>query len=171
MRSVAALCPRSPSASCRSPKPRGGSAWPARPCCTRSSAASSKRSRSPPGGARGFGFRYPARALDYLRNDRGKEGSVNQDPAGGRRTTHVVDRLPERVRLVDAPGGLRGVELGVLGWRNEEGETALVCRLVDGSAGTIPARWTDLPRRVAPEPALGGLGSPAAWRLLREWAE
>jgi hypothetical protein len=70
------------------------------------------------------------------------------------------------VRLVAAPGDLRGVELEVLGWRTEEGETALVCRLMDGSAGTIPARWTDLPRRIVAEPALGGLGSLATWRLL-----
>jgi hypothetical protein len=41
--------------------------------------------------------------------------------ASGRRTTHVVDVLPERVRLVDAPGELRNVELDVLGWRTEEG--------------------------------------------------
>jgi hypothetical protein len=70
------------------------------------------------------------------------------------------------VRLVAAPGDLRGVELEVLGWRTEEGETALECRLVDGSAGTIPARWTDLPRRIVGEPARGGLGSLAAWLLL-----
>jgi hypothetical protein len=76
-----------------------------------------------------------------------------------------VDVLPERVRLVAAPGSLRDVELVVLGWRTED-ETALICRLVDGSSGTIPARWTDLPRRVEPDPAVGGFGSPAAWRLL-----
>jgi hypothetical protein len=75
------------------------------------------------------------------------------------------------VRLVAAPGALRGVELEVLGWRTEEDETALRCRLIDGSVGTIPARWTDLPPRVAPEPAVGGLGSPAAWRLLGEGVE
>jgi hypothetical protein len=56
-----------------------------------------------------------------------------------------VDPLPERVRLIGAPGALRGVELEVLGWRTEDGEVALTCRLIDGSAGTIPARWTDLP--------------------------
>ena len=65
-----------------------------------------------------------------------------------------------------APGALRDVELVVLGWRTEDGETALICRLVDGSSGTIPARWTDLPRRVETEPTVGGFGSPAAWRLL-----
>jgi hypothetical protein len=37
-----------------------------------------------------------------------------------------VDPLPERVRLVDGPRGLRDVELEVLGWRTEEGETAFV---------------------------------------------
>jgi hypothetical protein len=77
-----------------------------------------------------------------------------------------VEFLPERVRLVAAPGELRDVELAVLGWRTEDGETALICRLVDGSTGTIPARWTDLPWRVAPEVAVGGVGSPAGWRLL-----
>ena len=77
-----------------------------------------------------------------------------------------MDPLPERVRLVAAPGGLRGVELEVLGWRTEEGEIELCCRLIDGSAGTIPARWTDLPRRAPEQAPFGVLGSPAAWRLL-----
>jgi len=70
------------------------------------------------------------------------------------------------VRLVGAPGELHGVELRVLGWRSEVGETVLVCRLLDGSAGTIPARWTDLPVRGSPERSLGVVASPAAWRLL-----
>jgi hypothetical protein len=82
-----------------------------------------------------------------------------------------VEFLPERVRLVDAPGELRGVELEVLGWRTEEGETALICRLVDGSSGTVPARWTDLPRRVEPGPELGALASPAGWRRLSDRLE
>jgi hypothetical protein len=56
----------------------------------------------------------------------------------------------------------------VLGWRTEavSGETALRCRLPDGSAGEIPARWTDLPVRIEPQRPVGGFGSPAAWRLL-----
>jgi hypothetical protein len=76
--------------------------------------------------------------------------------------------LPERVRLVAAPGGLRDRELEVLGWTSDDdsGEIVLLCRLVDGSAGEIPARWTDLPVRVESQRALGGIGSPAAWRLL-----
>jgi hypothetical protein len=79
-----------------------------------------------------------------------------------------VEFLPERVRLVAAPGELRGVELAVLGWSTDDfsGEVVLLCRLVDGSSGEIPARWTDLPWRVAPEPGVGGFGSPAGWRLL-----
>ena len=66
-----------------------------------------------------------------------------------------MDVLPERVRLVAAPGELRDVELDVLGWRTEEGETALICRLVDGSSGTVPARWTDVAgiRDLHPSPA------------------
>jgi len=72
------------------------------------------------------------------------------------------------VRLIGAPGELRDVELDVLGWRTEEGETALICRLVDGSSGTVPARWTDLPCRVSSGPELGVLASPAGWRLLSE---
>jgi hypothetical protein len=76
--------------------------------------------------------------------------------------------LPERVRLVAAPGGLQGRELAVLGWTTDDdsGEVVLLCRLVDGSAGEIPARWTDLPLRVEPQRPLGVVGSPAAWRLL-----
>jgi hypothetical protein len=58
-----------------------------------------------------------------------------------------VDVLPEQVRLVAAPGDLRDIELDVLGWRTEDGETGLICRLADGSPVTIPARWTDLPSR------------------------
>jgi hypothetical protein len=79
-----------------------------------------------------------------------------------------VDPLPERVRLIAAPGGLRDVELGVLGWRTDvvSGELVVLCRLVDGSAGEIPARWTDLPWRVEPDVPVGGFGSPAGWRLL-----
>jgi len=64
------------------------------------------------------------------------------------------------VRLVDAPGELGGVELEVLGWRTERGETVLRCRLIDGSVGTIPARWTDLPRSSVQERPLGELASP-----------
>jgi len=69
---------------------------------------------------------------------------------------------------VHAPGGMRGRDLAVLGWTtdDESGEIALLCRLVDGSAGEIPARWTDLPVRVEPQRPVGGFGSPAAWRLL-----
>ena len=65
-------------------------------------------------------------------------------------------------------GRTPGVELAVLGWTIDEvsGEMALFCRLVDGSAGEIPARWTDLPVRVEPQRAVGGFGSPAGWRLL-----
>ena len=46
--------------------------------------------------------------------------------ASGRRTTHVVDPLPERVRLMAAPGALRDVELEVLGWRIDDGESCLL---------------------------------------------
>lgn len=77
-----------------------------------------------------------------------------------------MDPLPETVRLIAAPGVLRDVELEVFGWRTERGETMVRCRLVDGSMGTVPARWTDLPRTAEPEPVGGVLASPAAWRLL-----
>ena len=59
---------------------------------------------------------------------------------GSGRTTHVVDPLPERVRLVGAPGGLRDRVVEVLGWTTDGDETALICRLPDGSAGSLPAR-------------------------------
>ena len=53
-----------------------------------------------------------------------------------------MEGLPERVRLIAAPGELRDVVLGVLGWSTDDftGETVLLCRLVDGSSGEIPAR-------------------------------
>jgi hypothetical protein len=72
------------------------------------------------------------------------------------------------VRLIAAPGELRDVELEVKRWRTDvaSGETVLICRLPDGSAGEIPARWTDLPVRVEPQRPVGGFGSPTAWRLL-----
>jgi hypothetical protein len=84
-----------------------------------------------------------------------------------------VEVLPERVRLVAAPGEVRDAVLDVLGWTTDDrsGETALLCRLVDGTVGEIPARWTDLPWRTPPEPAAGGVGSPAGWRLLLDRAE
>ena len=44
-----------------------------------------------------------------------------------------------------APGELRDVELEVLGWRTEDGETALICRLLDGSSGTIPRAGATFP--------------------------
>jgi hypothetical protein len=79
-----------------------------------------------------------------------------------------VDPLPKFVRLVAAPGQLRGLELEVRGWSTDEqsGEIALSCRLADGSVGEIPARWTDLPVLTGPPSRIGGFGSPAAWRLL-----
>jgi hypothetical protein len=40
--------------------------------------------------------------------------------------------LPERVRLIAAPGALRDLELVVLGSRVDDGETLPTCRLVDG---------------------------------------
>ena len=76
--------------------------------------------------------------------------------------------MQERVRLVAAPAGLRDLELEVRGWTTDEqsGEIALSCRLVDGSVGEIPARWTDLPVWAEPGRPVGGFGSPMAWRLL-----
>lgn len=55
------------------------------------------------------------------------------------------------------------------GWSTDDasGEAVVVCRLVDGSVGEIPARWTDLPWRGV-EGSLGVVASPAGWRLLGE---
>src|SRR3954449_12285459 len=109
---------------------------------------------------------------------RGRRGSRRRSRGGScrcrasrRRTTHVVDPLPERVRLVAAPGALRDVELEVLGWRNWDGELVLRCRLLDGSCGEVPVAWTDLPRRREPAPLLGVIGSAAGWRLFAERLE
>ena len=82
-----------------------------------------------------------------------------------------MDPLPERVRLIKVPGELRDVELEVPGWGTEHRKLVLNCRLIDGSAGTIPARWTDLPRRAPQERPLGVVASPAAWLLLGERLE
>ena len=88
------------------------------------------------------------------------------------RTTHRLDPLPEYVRLVNAPGQLRGVTLKARGWTSREGETELLCELLDGTPGAIPARWTDLPSSErAEERPLEGLASPPAWRLLLARAE
>jgi hypothetical protein len=81
-----------------------------------------------------------------------------------------VDPLPDRVRLVAAPGALRDVVLEVLGWRVDDGETLLTCRLLDDSVGRVPAAWTDLPLRVAAVASLGVLASPAGWRRFAERA-
>ena len=81
-----------------------------------------------------------------------------------------MDPLPACVRLIAAPGGLRDAELEVFGWRTEHGETMVRCRLVDGSMGTIPARWTDLPRVGAEAEPLGVIVSPeggAGWGASR----
>jgi len=72
------------------------------------------------------------------------------------------------VQLVTAPGALRGVELELFGWRTEHGETMLRCWLIDGSVGTIPARWTDLPHASSVPPALDVVASPEGWRRLGE---
>lgn len=128
------------------------------------------RARSLRGDGRGLRSGCRSRAAGAQRLVAAGRG-VCLGPSSRCRTTHVVDSLPERVRLVEAPGELRNVELEVLGWTSEAGETVLICRLVDGSTGTIPARWTDLPWRAQPELAVGGLGSPAGWRLLLARAE
>jgi hypothetical protein len=58
-----------------------------------------------------------------------------------------------------------------LGWTTDGDETALICGLADGSAGWLPARWTDLPWRVAPEVVGGAVASLTGWRALIERAE
>jgi hypothetical protein len=77
-----------------------------------------------------------------------------------------VDPLPERVRLVAAPGELRGRELEVLGWQNRDGVTSVICRLVDGAPGAVPACWTDLSERAPGERRVSAIASLAGWRLL-----
>jgi hypothetical protein len=82
-----------------------------------------------------------------------------------RRTTHVVDALPERVCLISAPGSLRGQVVEVDGWRHVEGELRVRCRTTDGARVLLPAAWTDLPRNVPEETPLEELlATPDAWR-------
>jgi hypothetical protein len=77
-----------------------------------------------------------------------------------------VDPLPERVRLVEAPGDLGGRELDVLGWQMMGRETALVF-------GSLTAR-RERSRRGGPiwaersrgEATAGVVASLGAWRLL-----
>ena len=91
----------------------------------------------------------PARSRDVSCRCRASRG----------RTTHVVDPLPERVRLVAAPGELRDVELEVLGWRTEAGELALIVPAGRRQRrGRSRRAWTDLPRRVAEAVGAGGAG-------------
>ena len=99
--------------------------------------------------------RWPARQARIQTRSR---GAFCRSRAGRRRTTHVVDPLPARVRLVDAPGELRGVELEVLGWRTERGETALRCRLIDGSVGDDPGALDRSAARVGVGAAAGRAG-------------
>ncbi len=72
--------------------------------------------------------------------------------------------------MVAAPGALQDVVLEVLGWRVDDGQTLLTCRLLDGSVGRVPAAWTDLPLRVAAGPVLGVLASSSGWRAFGERA-
>ena len=139
----------------------------------RSSAASSSSRRPCALGRREPGDPF-GRGRERRRGGRpGRRGCRARSPGGScrsrasrRRTTHVVDPLPERVRLVAAPGELRGVELEVLGWRTWDGRVDVAVPAgrwqrrgdpggVDGSAaaGGRAAR------------SLGVLASPAAWRL------
>ena len=65
-----------------------------------------------------------------------------------------MEFLPERVRLVAAPGALRDVELAVLGWRTEDGQTALICR----RGGRLSGRWARSARRTRGGCWRSGLG-------------
>jgi hypothetical protein len=63
-------------------------------------------------------------------------------PPSRRRTTHHVDPLPECAPPRGYPGDVRDVELEVLGWRREGGETALICCSI---AAPAPPRAPDRP--------------------------
>jgi hypothetical protein len=83
--------------------------------------------------------------------------------------SHILDvLLSVRVRL---GGGSRRCRAWCAGVAHCAGEAAVVCRLVDGTAGTIAARWRDLPPREAVRRRRGVVGTPAAWRLLGERLE
>jgi len=83
-----------------------------------------------------------------------------------RRTTHVVDPLPDRVRLIGAPGDLNGRVVEVDGWRHVAGELRIRCRTTDGARVLLPAAWTDLQPNTVTEhtPMAGLVATPAGWR-------
>jgi hypothetical protein len=56
----------------------------------------------------------------------------------------VLGDLPERVRITWPHHRLVGAELAVHGWRHVGGEVHLRVRLLDGTMGCLPLRWTDL---------------------------
>ena len=70
----------------RSPRPPRRSAAPARPCCTRSNAASCTRSRSPAAAAKGSRIEVPAAGLDRLINDVTQEVQCEPGSGGPERT-------------------------------------------------------------------------------------
>jgi len=74
--------------------------------------------------------------------------------------------LPDRVRLIEAPGELRGAVLEVDGWRHLRGELVIRGRTADGARALLPAAWTDLPRTPASEraPALDLVATAEGWR-------
>jgi hypothetical protein len=84
-----------------------------------------------------------------------------------------VHPLPKRVRLIHAPGELRDVELEVLGWRTEDGEVAVNCRLAGPTcrpARRARRRWgCSAPRRpgACSESACKGCASVRARRKPR----
>jgi hypothetical protein len=68
------------------------------------------------------------------------------------RTAHVVDPLPETVRLTGAPGELRGVALRAKSWRCFRGELLIECVTGQGRSfrlrGRICHGWSMSRRRL-----------------------
>ena len=56
----------------------------------------------------------------------------------------------------------------VLGWRTEDGETALICRLMRWELGDDPGAVDGSAGAAAVERPLGSVATPEAWRLLGE---
>lgn len=70
------------------------------------------------------------------------------------------------MRLISAPGSLRGLVVEVDGWRHVGGELRVRCRTTDGARVLLPAAWTDLPLNGTNKAPVNEdlIATPEGWR-------